>query len=159
MGCSVAAVFLFVTVTAVSIGGYLLLARSMNEVKTSALDSFNANFARYEHEGRLDPEKRTLFAELLAISNRDETSFMVVAIADYLLEQSVDGIMESERQVSTATAGELRDLMGKNPGAGLSEMSDFITDHPQLKAHFLPEEPEPARVEPEPPLPWQKAAE
>lgn len=156
--CAVAAGFLLVTITAVTIGGYLLVARSMDEVKTSALDSFAENFARYEREGRLDGERRTVFAELLALSRRDETSFMVVAICEYLLEQSVEGTADPQRQQSTATAVELRALMNQNPRAGLTEMSNFITDHPQLKAHFLPE-PEAVHAQQQPPVPWQKSTE
>lgn len=156
-GCAIGCGTLLLAGAAFTLGGYLFVVRGMDQAKTDALKSFAANYAIYQQSGRLERDQETVFAELLQLTSREDTSFMAAVIADYLLKESISAKDDAEKQLCLMTATELRDLLRDNPRAGLSEMADFVTHHPKLKAHFYPEEK--AAVSKEPPLPWQKHQE
>ncbi|GMW03922.1 MAG: hypothetical protein AMXMBFR84_50560 [Candidatus Hydrogenedentota bacterium] len=130
-GCLIGCLLL-ITIVLVSIGGcYGFMSYMFAKLRPHAAAAAKTKFEKAVEENRVPDADLPVYADLVDISQKPESSFYAIVTCAALVVYDLDDGEVSEEERKDATAA--RDFLRDNPGVSMARISVFFGDHPAIQ--------------------------
>ena len=134
-GCGIGCGVLLIVGGLLTVSGVMFVGRQMGEVRVEGLKEIERSLAEARAGESLSAEEDEVYAELLELVKREETSFFTSMAAMMFIGLALEG-EEEDTAEGLEAAKDLVELLRKDPGAGMTKLGELMARHPGIDKDF-----------------------
>jgi len=135
VACGIGCGALIVLGGLVAIGAFFVARKGLAQASKELGRVFADEYATAKAGGKFSEEEEAVFGELVALTQREGTAFMMLPMAMAAMTACTEGD-EEQRGQCLVVAAELRDLLRAKPNAGVMDLTEVMAEHPQFAREF-----------------------
>jgi len=135
VACGIGCGALIVLGGLMAIGGYFVARKGLAQASKQLGRVFADEYAAAKADGKFSEEQEAVFGELVTLTQREGTAFMMLPMAMVTMTACTEGD-EEQREQCLVIAAELRDLLRSKPNAGVMDLTEVMAKHPQFAEEF-----------------------